>query len=293
MKYLSIIIPTYNRPQMLRNALLSIRTLHKDKVEIIVCDDKSLNNNKNKNKEICKQISEELGIEIIYLENTRTKGVSGARNSAVEKSKGEWLLFLDDDDELVEGYLDFVVDTVLRKVSFDFAWSDIFLRESYGQNKLLKKRFILNNEADLNNRVLTIGISYGVFMRKLVFQRCGGFDESYPVGEDTELILNLLSRKYSFCHFNQFGVIKNENRNDLLSHDFSKYANNHIIKRLLIRYSKYFEKDVSLYCAFLKRGNYIYLKEQKKITNTMFNLHFIVRHKNRIKVMREAVWKLK
>lgn len=48
MKDISIIIPTYNSSGMLQRALLSIKTSNKENIEIIVCDDNSINFHREK-----------------------------------------------------------------------------------------------------------------------------------------------------------------------------------------------------------------------------------------------------
>lgn len=45
MKDITIIIPTYNRPEMLERSLLSIKTQNKEIIEVVVGDDGSSNNN--------------------------------------------------------------------------------------------------------------------------------------------------------------------------------------------------------------------------------------------------------
>lgn len=286
---LSIIIPTYNRPQMLRRALQSIQTNKKENIEVVVCDDKSENDNNEQNKEIIDEFSQRTGIQIKYFENTRTKGVSGARNCAIEESVGEWLLFLDDDDEFVEDYIDSVFSYISLKPNIDFFWSDILLKTNHTSDRLIKKRFILNSEKELKNRVITIGISFGVCLRKSSFWECGGFKENLIVGEDTDLILNLINHNYRITHFNTFGVIKDESEGCMLSKDFEKYAKTHIVSYLLTTYFDFFSKDISLYCAFIKRGNYIYLEQKKYITNFFFTFKYILKHNQKVKVLKELV----
>ena len=92
----SIIIPTYNRPQLLRSAVESARTAGTD-VEIIVVDDAS----KDETASVCRELS---GIKYIRLE--RNQGVAGARNVGILASSSEFIAFLDDDDLRLPGSLD-------------------------------------------------------------------------------------------------------------------------------------------------------------------------------------------
>lgn len=291
MKLLSIIIPTYNRPELLQKALTSIKTVNENKIEVIICDDFSTEENYKRNLEVLRQF-ENKKIQISYLVNYKNKGVSGARNCGIYEADGEWVLFLDDDDEFTDGYIDYLISMITNNRNIDFFWSDIYIKDSRINEKLIKKRFFINNESELYNRVLTIGLSYGVCIRKQCLLMCNGFDESFLVGEDTELILNLITKECSFQHIPYYGVIKNETNHMMLSKDLKKYACNHVIKQILLKYFDFFEKDISLYCSFIKRGNHIYLSENKNIENFFFNLLFILKHKKKYSVAKEVKWRL-
>ena len=84
---ISLIIPTYNRANLIENTLLSVfnQTIKVD--EIIVVDDGSTDNTK--------QILEQYDIKYIFQEN---QGVSSARNTGIKRAKNEWICFLDSDD---------------------------------------------------------------------------------------------------------------------------------------------------------------------------------------------------
>jgi len=92
MPKVSVIIPTYNRAEFLRSAIESALTQTYTDLEIIVSDDKSTDHT----KEVVRSFIDE---RTKYIRNKGKKGVSAARNSAILASKGEYIAFLDDDDE--------------------------------------------------------------------------------------------------------------------------------------------------------------------------------------------------
>ncbi len=96
MPAVSIIIPTYNRPQLLPRAIESARAAGTD-VEIIVVDDAS----QDETASVCRELS---GVKYIRLE--RNQGVAGARNVGILASSAELIAFLDDDDLRLPGSLD-------------------------------------------------------------------------------------------------------------------------------------------------------------------------------------------
>ena len=102
---LSIIVPAYNAGHSIRRCLDSIPI--RDDIEAIVIDDGSDDNT----AEILQDYEE--NFRIIYgLEN---KGVSYARNIGMEKAKGEYITFLDADDELLPDG----IDAMLRAMDLD------------------------------------------------------------------------------------------------------------------------------------------------------------------------------
>ena len=86
---ISVVIPTYNRYEVLKRALASVFAQTHSPFEVIVIDDGSTDNTS--------QIQQEFStIKYFYQENA---GVSSARNLGIEKSSCVWVAFLDSDDE--------------------------------------------------------------------------------------------------------------------------------------------------------------------------------------------------
>ena len=97
---LSIIIPHYNRPKLLKRLLESILEEYCNDTEIIVIDDNSTIDVDL--YESCKEIYSE---RVYFLTNDTNKNSAGTcRNIGINKSKGKWLLFCDSDDYLLEGW---------------------------------------------------------------------------------------------------------------------------------------------------------------------------------------------
>lgn len=88
----SVIIPTYNRANSLERAIKSVINQTYKNLEIIVVDDNSTDNT----EEIVKSFSDD---RIKYVRHFQNKGSSSARNTGIKNSQGEFIAFLDSDDE--------------------------------------------------------------------------------------------------------------------------------------------------------------------------------------------------
>lgn len=109
---ISVIIPTYNRADLLKNSLFSLsnQSISKDLYEVVVVNDGSYDNT----EEVCKHYSHLMNITYVYQENS---GISAAKNLGIFLSKAPIILFFDDDD---------VADTELLKehIAFHINHSD-------------------------------------------------------------------------------------------------------------------------------------------------------------------------
>lgn len=92
MPKVSVIIPTYNRPHLISRAIQSVLNQTFQDFEIIVVDDGVI----KRSESVIKNFDDK---RIIYLQHDKTKGAGAARNTGIKQSKGEFLAFLDDDDE--------------------------------------------------------------------------------------------------------------------------------------------------------------------------------------------------
>lgn len=104
-KKITIIIPHYNSPQLLRKTLKSIYSAENSfcsLLQVIVVDDKSDEDSKKQLSEIA---SDAEFSRVLFLDNTTDKkGAGVCRNIALKEAVGEWLLFADADDYFLPDY---------------------------------------------------------------------------------------------------------------------------------------------------------------------------------------------
>ncbi len=96
--YFTIVTPVFNREREIRRAIDSCLAQSFERFEAIVVDDGSTDNTAN----IVMTYDDP---RIRLIRGTRNRGVCPARNAAIRASRGEWIIFLDSDDELLPGCL--------------------------------------------------------------------------------------------------------------------------------------------------------------------------------------------
>jgi len=94
---ITIITPTYNRPDLLIRAIKSARSQTFQDWEMIIVDDSTIQEAIQKNTEIV-----QVDTRIKYIKNPHNMGAAHCRNLALDDAAGEWVTLLDDDDVFYE-----------------------------------------------------------------------------------------------------------------------------------------------------------------------------------------------
>ena len=180
----SVIIPTYNRKNLLKRALHSVSNQTFIPREIIVVDDGSSDGTKDW---VLERFPD---VRYIYQDNS---GVSSARNAGIKEAIGSWIAFLDSDDEWMSNKLE-QQKRVIN--SFQEAWlchtNEIWIRNGVRVNQMKKHQKYGGNVFENCLDICRISPS-SVLIKKEVFEMVGLFDESLKVCEDYDLWLRITS----------------------------------------------------------------------------------------------------
>lgn len=168
----SIIIPTFNRGSVIPRAIQSVFDQNSDDWELIIVDDGSTDDT----LQVISPFVKELNFSYFFQENA---GVSQARNFGAEKAVGEWLIFLDSDDELE-------IDSL-------FQFSNRLESNSFTQVVQGSYLFVEGKSTIIRNVKLgEVGFVSGSFViKKELFITIGGYDPKLKFGENTELKFRL------------------------------------------------------------------------------------------------------
>jgi glycosyltransferase involved in cell wall biosynthesis len=229
---ISVIIPTYNRANLLTIAILSVINQTYKNWELIIVDDGSTDNTKQIVEEFIKK---DPRIKYFYKENG---GQGSARNLGIKNAQGEYIAFLDSDDEFLENKIKKSLKIFNEDKNIGMIYSDAIIIGNYLDNKKsseISKPYYGNvyKKLLLNNFITTST----VVVKKEVFLNRGFFNESSLLRnfEDYDMWLRI-AKKYKIGYIPEV----------LVKYNFSPKIN-------------FWEKRKNAYKAMI----YIYLKNLK------------------------------
>jgi len=195
----SVILPTYNRANLLKQSIQSILSQTYKDFELIIVDDGSTDNTKS----IVESISDN---RIKYICSEKNQGAAEARNVGIQKSRGSLLAFQDSDDEWVKNKLE---TQMKRLASLNDGWgmiySDMLRILSTGKKinwpaPTVKKGEIINLDK-MEYAVAFIAIQTCLIKRECL-NRVGIFNGALRALEDLELFIRI-TRHYDICHIQE------------------------------------------------------------------------------------------
>lgn len=118
---LSIVVPVYNiAPIYLEACIQSVLRQTDPRWEIVLCDDCSTNDETI----ACLESYRGIDSRIRVIRNSRNMGIAAATNKAIEFSTGEYIGFLDNDDELAPNAVEEIRKYIFEKSDIDFMYTD-------------------------------------------------------------------------------------------------------------------------------------------------------------------------
>lgn len=187
MPLISVIVPVFNRKRLLERAIQSVLKQSFEDFELFVVDDGSDDGTQDL------PILNESKITFIRLEEN--SGVSKARNIGVKKSSGEWIAFLDSDDEWFTQKLEKQIEWCRENPQFEIMQTkEIWIRNGKQVNPPMSHQKFQGDlfAASLQRCMITPS---SVLLKRSLFEKSGGFNETFPVCEDYDLWLRITCQK--------------------------------------------------------------------------------------------------
>lgn len=180
MPFFSIIIPTYNRAELIPRTIKSVLEQTFQDWELLIIDDGSSDNT----KQVVQEFSDPR-IRYIYQDNAER---SAARNNGIHEAKGEWICFLDSDDTYLPNHLNVLHDRVAKEEEPALIATGIKRNSELGE----QDRTLPDPKADnvLKEIWTKFLIPTQVCIHYSILQQ-DKFDERFRIWEDTHLFLRI------------------------------------------------------------------------------------------------------
>ena len=178
---ISICIPTYNRKEFLIEAIESAINQIYPNIEIIIVDDGSEIDIK---KEVIELFNNK---KIRYYKNDENMGRPYTRNRCVKEAKGEYILWLDDDDKLDFETISYYIEILNNYEKVDVIYGKLQVLD---ENRLFIDPIdFYKNSAQLANSLITQGCvipNPATLVKKDIYEKFGLYDEMFYRAQDYE-----------------------------------------------------------------------------------------------------------
>ena len=180
----SVIMPTCNRAKLVERSIRSVLCQSFKNFEFIIIDDGSTDGTDI----VIATIADK---RIRYFRNSSSKGGSQARNIGIERAKGKYIAFIDDDDSWDEAKLDLQVKAA-KNTQADLIYTGCrYVDQTSGE--VIKSR-VPSRRGDLFSDLLTanhVGPTSTVLLTREIIERAGAFDPDLPSCQDWDLWLRV------------------------------------------------------------------------------------------------------
>jgi len=259
MPKVSVIIPTHNRDEFLGSTIASVLSQTYSDFEIIVVDD----NSGDRTHEVIKSIKDG---RMKYIRHRDNMGPSAARNTAISSATGEYIAFLDDDDEWMPEKLQKQVELLDKcEPNICGVYSNRLVID-----KLSNRIISTSPQAKKLKGNLLYQLSIGspihtstVLIRKRCIEKVGLFDETMSYMEDRDFWIRL-SLNWDFEYIDKPLTIAYVHKQGHLSESLEGQTTGR--GKLLERYNDLFSTDRKTWSKLhlLQGAQYCQLKSMKK-----------------------------
>ncbi len=177
----SVVVTTYNRSELVTRAIDSVLDQTLDEFELIVVDDAS----EDDTSEVVRRYDDQ---RLEYVRHDTNRHLSAARNTGIDRAEGQYIAFLDDDDEWLPTKLERQVELFesgAPSLGLVYCWMNHYDGED------VIKRYRPSLSGDIFPETLggqPLGNGSTLLIRSAVFDDISGFDESLRRGIDGDFI---------------------------------------------------------------------------------------------------------
>lgn len=184
----SVIIPTFNRADLLTRAIRSVMKQTFHDFELIIVDDAS----KDDTEQVVKQFNDE---RVKYMAHEVNKGGAAARNTGIKSALGAYVAFLDDDDEYTSKKLEVLVRALQEHPEVGIVYSQAKIIGYHKKKTIVLPQYGKNGDLFID----ALSGSFILYCSTLMRKRCiVYFDESLPRWQDWDFHARVLKECKGF-----------------------------------------------------------------------------------------------
>ena len=248
----SVIVATYNSSATVNETLNSIKEQTYRNIELIITDDGS----SDSTIDICREWLNLNGrfftnYKLITVESNT--GLPANCNRGLCAAKGEWIKYIAGDDTLKRECIEINIKYISENIEVEILqtnadlYMDVF-EESNFRSTLpvdFKRFFDLKDGKTQYAFLKNIGYALctpAVFLKKIIIENVGGFDERFRLMEDLPLWLNLTKSGKRFYYY-PVSTVNYRSHDKSVSRGGKKYMDAHFAKNVLFFLQTYFSKS--------------------------------------------------
>ena len=211
--HVTVAVSTYNRAHLVGRAIASVRAPSIEDLEVLAVDDGSTDDT----PAVLARIDDR---RLRIVRHDQNRGISRARNTAIAAATGEWIAFLDDDNEWAPDYLERQLSLATTHAGADVVYCRARrLDARTGREMVVPFRMAQGRVFDdLVSGWIPL-VSCTLF-RRTALTVAGGFDESLNASEDRDLFLRL-GQQTAFVGTEHILVTRHEHVGAQLSRNYA------------------------------------------------------------------------
>lgn len=203
---ISVVIPTFNRPSFIERACNTVINQSYKNTEIIIVDDASTTSYVDTIEKLAFK-------NVVYIKHKKNGGGSAARNTGIEAAQGEYIAFLDDDDEWLPQKLEKQLQSLSENCQASHCGYAI---KSSKQTRIEKANVITLDDLRQNNKLAS---TTGLLCAKSVLEETM-FDSSLHRAQDWDIYIRI-AMKTNFAYVTEPLYIYDDGDHARMSNKFS------------------------------------------------------------------------
>lgn len=234
----SIIIPVYNVAEYIEKCLYSVMQQKTDNIECILVDDCGTDNSIELAKNIIREYNGPIKFSILHHKYNR--GLSAARNTGISSASGEWIFFLDSDDEIAENAIESLLSSTLEHPGIEIAVGNMYSipHDDYYELKLNNYPYIITGnhqirEAFFCNQPTIPVMACNKLLKKDFILKNKLFFKEGIIHEDELWIFNVISCINSVLLIDNYTYIRYKRPHSITTTSSQQNSANHMAKIIL------------------------------------------------------------